>query len=162
MKEELPPNPYDTPCPEIGNICRDLIAAGRKISLRAVATQLGVAHTTLSRDPARRQQVFQCRELAAAAKRLARNNRGLLSDGESEILAAAKRKIAHLEEQNALLVASHQAMIMAVGELGGMRAWRRFFEDYQAIVERLEACGAMPVEERERPHKNQSWKARGL
>ena len=71
MTAELSANPYDTPCPEIGNVCRDLIAAGRKISLRAVATELGVAHTTLSRDAAKRSQVLRCQELAKTVKRLA-------------------------------------------------------------------------------------------
>ncbi|MED5550492.1 MAG: hypothetical protein VX529_14150 [Pseudomonadota bacterium] len=143
MTAELNANPYDTPCPEIGNVCRDLIAAGRKISLRAVATELGVAHTTLSRDAAKRSQVLRCQELAKTVKRLANNNRGRLGEGESLLLAEAKRKISDLERQNAVLIASHQAMIMAVGELGGMRAWRRFFEDYQHILDYLEESGAL-------------------
>lgn len=58
-------------------------------------------------------------------------------------LAEAKRKIAELEGPNVLLTASHQAMIRALGELGGMCAWCRFFDDYQATMERLEAIGAM-------------------
>lgn len=143
MTAGITPSPFEAPCPTLGAICRELAAEGRKVTLRAVAAELGVAHTTLSRDQAKRDQVAQCQKLAETVRRLATNNRGRLGDGESEMLAEAKRRIAELEEQNALLVASHQAMIMAVGELGGIRAWRRFFEDYQAVVEQLEACGAM-------------------
>ena len=139
----LSPSPFEAPCPELGAACRRLAEEERKITLRAAAAELGVAHTTLSRDAAKRLQLEECQKLAETARRIARTNRGRLGLEESELLAEAKRKIAELEEQNALLIASHQAMIMAVGELGGMRAWRRFFEDYQATVEQLEACGAM-------------------
>ena len=138
------PSPFEAPCPELGAVCRRLAEEGRKITLRAAAAELGVAHTTLSRDAAKRLQLEECQKLAETVLRIARNNRGRLGLEESEMLAEAKRKIAKLEEQNALLIASHQAMIMAVGELGGMRAWRRFFEDYQSIVDRLVDCGAIP------------------
>ncbi|WP_271186628.1 hypothetical protein [Maricaulis virginensis] len=59
------------------------------------------------------------------------------------MLAEARRKTSDLERQNAVLIASHQAMITAVGELGDMRAWRRFFEDYQHILDYLEEGGAL-------------------
>lgn len=39
-------------------------------------------------------------------------------------------RIADLERQVALLTASHKAIILAVGELGGLRAWQRFFPHY--------------------------------
>ncbi|MBL4539096.1 MAG: hypothetical protein JKP96_10540 [Oceanicaulis sp.] len=144
MTVGISPSPFEAPCPELGAVCRRLAEAGRKITLRAAASELGVAHTTLSRDAAKRLQLEECQKLAETVLRIARNNRGRLGVEESEMLAEAKRKIAKLEDQNALLIASHQAMIMAVGELGGMRAWRRFFEDYQSIVDRLVDCGAIP------------------
>lgn len=46
-------------------------------------------------------------------------------------LAAKDRRIEELERQIAILTASHKAMILAVGEMGGMTAWRRFFEGYE-------------------------------
>lgn len=147
MTDGISPSPFESPCPELGAVCRRLAEEGRKITLRAAAAELGVAHTTLSRDAAKRLQLEECRKLAETVLRIARNNRGRLGLEESEKLAEATRKIAELEEQNALLIASHQAMIMAVGELGGMRAWRRFFEDYESIVERLVASGALLEDE---------------
>ena len=32
-----------------------------------------------------------------------------------------------LKEDRELLIASHKAMLLSVGEIGGMTAWRRFF-----------------------------------
>ncbi|WP_230015863.1 hypothetical protein [Pseudomonas chlororaphis] len=46
-------------------------------------------------------------------------------------LAAKDHRIEELERQIAILTASHKAMILAVGEMGGMTAWRRFFEGYE-------------------------------
>lgn len=48
-------------------------------------------------------------------------------------LAAKDLRIQDLERQNAILTASHKAMILAVGELGGMAAWHRFFESYDQV-----------------------------
>lgn len=54
-------------------------------------------------------------------------------------------EIEALERQRDLLVASHRAMILAIGELGGMKIWKRFFEAYQAAEDELHALGAMPT-----------------
>ncbi|CAH1701682.1 hypothetical protein BOSEA1005_21381 [Hyphomicrobiales bacterium] len=53
-------------------------------------------------------------------------------------------RIKELTEENALLIASHRAMIMAVGEIGGMRAYRRFFEAHQAALSKLADIKAIP------------------
>lgn len=67
---------------------------------------------------------------------------------KTNLAAALERKdarIRELEERVALLIASHRAMIHAIGEMGGMRAWSRFFDDYEAVLERLRDLGAMPT-----------------
>ena len=59
-------------------------------------------------------------------------------------LAREKERSAELKRQVALLAASHLALIRAVGELGGMRAWSRFFEKYEGAARDLRTLGAMP------------------
>jgi hypothetical protein len=54
-------------------------------------------------------------------------------------------EIETLRRQRDLLVASHRAMILAIGEMGGMKIWKRFFEAYQAAEDELHALGAMPT-----------------
>jgi hypothetical protein len=47
-------------------------------------------------------------------------------------------RIRDLEAEVDLLRASHRAMIKAVGELGGMQAWLRLFNRYEALIDQME------------------------
>ena len=49
-----------------------------------------------------------------------------------------------LTRERDILIASHKAMMLAVGELGGMKAWRKFFEGYQEVVDEMQKLGAIP------------------
>lgn len=144
MTENGPLDELDTPDPKIGDACRELIAADEKITLRSVAAKLGVAHTTLSRDAERRDQVQRARNLQKLAVTIRGTQRGHITSSESLPLARANLRIKELKEENALLIASHRAMIMAVGEIGGMRAYRRFFEAHQAALSKLADIKAIP------------------
>ncbi|WP_431269290.1 hypothetical protein [Dankookia sp. P2] len=62
-------------------------------------------------------------------------------------IAERDNKIAELERDRELLIASHRAVILAVGEMGGMRAWLKLFEAHDAALRRLDAIGAMPPAE---------------
>lgn len=144
MTTTLSENEFDRPDPRIGDVCRELIAEDEKITLRAVASRLGVAHTTLSRDQARRDQVERARQLQKLAVSIRSTQRGHLKESESLPLARANLRVKELEQENALLIASHRAMIMAVGEMGGMRAYRRFFETHQEALAKLQEIKAIP------------------
>jgi hypothetical protein len=52
-----------------------------------------------------------------------------------------------LKARQELLVAGLRGAIHAVGEAGGMRAWRRFFPAYSAALGELVALGAVPSAE---------------
>src|SRR5690606_18586252 len=84
------------------------------------------------------------RALQLLAATIRATERGHINENESVPLARARLRIQELEAENALLIASHRAMIMAVGELGGMRARRRFFEAHQASLQKLDELGAIP------------------
>ena len=62
-------------------------------------------------------------------------------------LAAKDDEIARLRSERDLLIASHRAMILAVGEVGAMRSWRRLYERQKEALDRLEAIGATPAAE---------------
>jgi hypothetical protein len=38
-------------------------------------------------------------------------------------------------------------MILAIGEVGGAKAWLRFFENYEGVLDRLRVMGALPTAE---------------
>lgn len=49
-----------------------------------------------------------------------------------------------LQAERDLLIASHKAMLLAVGEMGGMAAWRRFFPVWEETRQQLTALQALP------------------
>ena len=49
-----------------------------------------------------------------------------------------------MEARNQLLIASHRAMLSAIGEMGGTRAWLRFFANHQNLLTNLDEIGALP------------------
>jgi hypothetical protein len=60
-------------------------------------------------------------------------------------LADKDVRIAELESIVQLLTASHLAMLRAVGELGGVNKWAKFYEHHREIRDRLADFDAMPA-----------------
>ena len=52
-----------------------------------------------------------------------------------------------LKRQRDLLVAGHRAAILAIGRIGGMKAWREYFADYSAALHGLKELSALPEAE---------------
>jgi hypothetical protein len=53
-------------------------------------------------------------------------------------------EIDELQADRQLVIASHRMMILAVAEMGGFSKWKRFFEGYQAAVDKLDSTDAIP------------------
>ena len=49
-----------------------------------------------------------------------------------------------LSAERDLLIASHKAMLLAVGEMGGMAAWRKFIPAWEDTRHRLSQLKALP------------------
>ncbi|MGF0335295.1 hypothetical protein [Ectopseudomonas toyotomiensis] len=49
-----------------------------------------------------------------------------------------------LKAERDLLIASHKAMLLAVGELGGMATWRKFFPMWEDVRQQLAKLSALP------------------
>ncbi|MCU1742005.1 hypothetical protein NTD90_32110 [Pseudomonas sp. 20S_6.2_Bac1] len=88
------------------------------------------AVSTLTRDTFRRDLIAHYQQMQMArnqwVERAKKNSQKRLIAS----LAMKDERIEDLERQVALLTASHKAIILAVGELGGLRAWQRFFSHY--------------------------------
>ena len=61
-------------------------------------------------------------------------------------LADKELRIVQLEKQLEILMVSHLALIRAVGEMGGVSRWLKFFEDYREARE-LKRLGLFPSAE---------------
>jgi hypothetical protein len=62
-----------------------------------------------------------------------------------QALAARDEQVAALTRKVHLLTASHKAILLAVDEVGGTKAWARFFASYKDSIEALREPEALPV-----------------
>lgn len=115
------------------------------ITARAVARRLeGVDHaSSITRDPWRKARIEEWQARQAEMRRLIER---VNKSSKTNLAAAMERKdarILELEERVALLIASHRAMIRAIGE-GGVAGWLKFFADHHHLLDSLRDLGAIP------------------
>ena len=124
-----------------------MLEGGEAITARGLARRAkGVINhaSDITRLPSRRAlfEKYQSmqRGLQAAAQKAEKQSKAAL---RSEI-ERKNLEIARLKQERDVLILSHRAMILGVGELGGIRTWSRFFKNYQRIVDELNDLGAVP------------------
>ena len=128
-------------------ILDDLLQRNEDITARAVARlhpHIGHA-STITRSPSRSNLLAQYQvkqqDIRKHVGRLTKRSK----ESTASLLASKDQRIAELEWQVDLLRSSHLAMIRAVGELGGMSKWMRFFESYKDARDQLHLLNAMPA-----------------
>ena len=130
---------------EVETACSSLIEQDEEITARAVSRMIGVAPSSITRDQIRMQILEKAQErlshLRAWRTRQAKQSR----ERDAENLVDKDIRIAELERSVELLIASHKAMVLAIGELGGIAAWQRFFPVWQEVGKELQKLGAMPI-----------------
>lgn len=101
----------------------------------------------LTRNPDRKRLVeaYQARqqELHALMEKTDKSSRTNL---QARVARLVKENEV-LKEERELLIASHKAMLLAVGEMGGMAAWRRFFPAWEETRNQLSQLRALPTAE---------------
>jgi hypothetical protein len=124
-----------------------MIAENEDITVRAVCRRSdGVfKHATdITRNETRRglieSAVKKQETIRTAIDRSSKKSRAELE----RLMASKNAEIEQLRADKQLLIASHRAMILSVAEMGGFPTWKRFFERYQATVDRLEKMGSLP------------------
>lgn len=77
--------------------------------------------------------------------------RALVEKTDKQSRTNLQARVARLTQENEtlqaerdLLIASHKAMLLAVGEMGGMAAWRKFFPAWEETRQQLTALQALP------------------
>jgi hypothetical protein len=91
-------------------------------------------------DPTSQSRQKAARQVAA---KFSKSSPALLA----ERLAAAPAEVQALKRQRDLLVAGHRAAILAIGRIGGMKAWREYFAEYSGALQDLKELGALPEAE---------------
>ncbi len=123
-----------------------MIAENEVITVRAVCRRSNrvFKHATdITRNGTRRGMVENAARrqetLQAAINRSSKKSRMELE----KLVATKNTEIEQLRADKELLIASHRAMILSVAEMGGFPTWKRFFEPYQAAIDRLEKMGSL-------------------
>ena len=132
---------------KLGAVLEKMLLEDENITTRNIIAHLPELFrhpTDIARPPA-------IRELYIAAKERQQNIRlaaAKLKDSKNTLAAKIEtqaKKIASLEADLQLLVASHKAMYAAVGEVGALKAWLAFFEGHQDSLDALTRLKAVPT-----------------
>lgn len=94
--------------------------------------------SSITRDADRKALVLEYQNKQAAFRK---HFTDLKNKSEAHLvkqLASKDTQIEELTRKVQILTASHVAMYKAVGEMGGIIAWQRFFHKHQALLKELE------------------------
>lgn len=124
----------------------EMLHDNETITARATVRRMsGADHaSTLTRDPWRATVIEDFQSEQAHLRRMMEKSDKTSKTNLTAALAREKERVMALEEKIALLTASHHALILAVGEMGGIRSWVRFFENYRSAIDGLRELGALP------------------
>lgn len=127
------------------SVLEHMLERGERISARGVLKQVPdlQAASSLTRDPLRRSLLEEFRRLQTTRNAWVERAKRQSTARLERILAERDARITDLEHQVQLLIASHRAMVDAVGELGGLPVWRKAFEGYERTLDELKYLGAL-------------------
>ena len=130
-------------------ILEDLISIDQDITAREVARRHPTlsAASSITRNSTRRAILSKYQQRQKELRQWSARTQKTSAASIERTLADRDARIAELERQVEVLVASHVAMLRAVGEMGGFSQWARFFEMTAPVREMLAGMGALPVSE---------------
>ena len=124
-----------------------MVLENQKITARAVIARMGgvLKHPSdITRNVERDRLFTKYKERQERVRVTLQDSSGKSAQSLSAEVVNLSAELDLLRSERDLLIASHRAAILAVGELGGASAWLKFFAGYHAAVERLQAIGAVP------------------
>lgn len=131
---------------EMRNIMEKMLLLDETISARELArrhSHLSSA-SSFTRMAERRALLEHFRAEQDRARKIAEQSKKRSTASLSLKLAESEARVTELEQKIEILVASHVAMLRAVGEIGGFSAWAKFFKQTQSIQTALQDIGAVP------------------
>lgn len=130
-----------------------MLDRGERISARGVLKHLPDlrAPSSLTRDPSRRSMLEDFKSRQAERNAWVERAKKQSTARLQKLLADRDERIRELEHEVQLLVASHRAVVEAVGELGGLPVWKKAFDGYERCLQELVHVGALPPPKKARP-----------
>jgi hypothetical protein len=111
----------------------EMLLSAAEITARSVGRRLGVAASTITRSVPRQELLLGYKQEQERLKAVAARTDPLSRERLVQQIADRDGKIAELNRLVQVLTASHKALLIAVGEMGGTAAWQRFFVRYERI-----------------------------
>lgn len=127
-----------------------MVLENEKITARAVIARMdGVLKhpSDITRNAERGRLFNKYKDRQERVRALLKSRNGRSAQSLSTEIARLSAEVEVLRSERSLLIASHRAAILAVGELGGASAWLKFFKGYNSAVEHLQEIGAIPENE---------------
>jgi len=124
-----------------------MVLENEKITARAVIARMdGVLKhpSDITRNVERRKLFNKYKDRQERIRYSLKNRSGKSAQSLATEIARLSAEVQVLRSERSLLIASHRAAILAVGELGGTSAWLKFFTGYNSAVEHLQDIGAIP------------------
>jgi len=133
----------------VRSILEELLSIDQDITAREVARRHPSlkAASSITRDPVRRALLSEYQHKQKDLRQWAARTQKTSAASVERILTDRDARISQLERQVEVLVASHVAMLRAVGEIGGFGQWARFFEKTSSVRAMLDEMGALPASE---------------
>jgi hypothetical protein len=132
---------------EMREILESLLVNDEDLTARAVARLHSTikAASSITRSPPRKKLLAEYQKRQSDYRRW----RGRVAKQSGTDIAASlaqkHTRVTELEATVQLLIASHLAMLRAVGELGGFSKWTKFYEQYREVRDKLGKLGALPA-----------------
>jgi hypothetical protein len=111
----------------------EMLSSAAEITAGSVSRRLNVAASTITRNVQRREQVFRYQQEQNRIKAVSARTDAVSREKLVRQIAERDEQIAELNRSVQILTASHKALLIAVGEMGGTAAWQRFFANYERI-----------------------------
>lgn len=111
--------------------CHQLLDDNSNITARAVATKVGIATSSITRDKVRLTIIKEVKIKQDKLHQWKKRQDKISRNKDAEILAQKDKRIYELEQQVKYLQASHKAMILSIGELGGASMYNNLFKKWK-------------------------------
>lgn len=132
---------------QLETLLNELLSSGVKITARAVTRAPGSPFkhpSDITRRPDRAALLANAQKQQATILAHLESSSHNSKSSLIQRIASLTEENARLQEERELLIASHKAVLLAVGQLGGMAAWRQFYSGWESSIERLHSIGAIP------------------
>jgi hypothetical protein len=135
------------------SVLKEMLERGERISARGVLKHVPDlrAPSSLTRDPVRRSLLEEFRQLQSTRNAWVERAKKQSTARLQRLLAERDDRVRELEHHVQVLVGSHRALMVAVGELGGLPVWRKAFAGYERCLKDLALLGALPARSKPSP-----------